>query len=86
MNVMNTVTILLVVILVTVLDLAIDFTVMETLVKVSCSVYRYTCLQAIKVITTMQISMSVLKTQMVVLRLAQIQMEVTLASVMLAMT
>ena len=34
MNVMNTVTIPLVVILVTVLDLAIDFTVMETLVKV----------------------------------------------------
>ena len=35
MNVMNTVTIPLVVILVTVLDLAIDFTAMETLVKVS---------------------------------------------------
>ena len=35
MNVMNTVTIPLVVIIVTVLDLAIDFTVMETLVKVT---------------------------------------------------
>ena len=35
MNVMNTVTIPLVVILVTVLDLAIDFTVMGTHVKVS---------------------------------------------------
>ena len=35
MNVMNTVTIPLVVILATVLDLVIDFTVMELLVKVS---------------------------------------------------
>ena len=35
MNVMNTVTIPSVVIFVTVLDLAIDFTVMETLVKVN---------------------------------------------------
>ena len=38
MNVMNTVTIPLVVILVTVLNPAIDFTVMDILVKVSCIV------------------------------------------------
>ena len=85
MNVMNTVTIPLVVILVTVLDLAIDFTVMETHVKVT--LYNGSKSVAFSgnnaIAFCFQISMNVPRVLTTVLSCVQMLMEATRALVLL---
>ena len=83
LNVMNTVTIQLAVILVTVLDLVIVFTVMVSHVKVSRKcIYNIILFIIQTCMAYIQTSMSVLKARLVVLKFAQILTEVTIVLVM----